>query len=498
MPTTITYDEVYGISLRFGIWFGIGLFFTVLFSFLRPQKPDFYAPKATKHQKVENLSPSFLAWVFSSRVLNETRNVDKIGQDAVIFLKFMRLGVELFLKLSILAIPLMLINYFAPKIMNTPDITRTIPALTLLTMGNIQKGSGLFYLHTLYTYISSFMAFYAMYHIWVFYLPMRQEYFESSEYIQEECHRTLLLNELPVSLRDQEAIKRYCEKYGIHLVEDHVHLGKHMGALRKLVEDHSQKVIELENILAHHFRKQTPKTLDQIRTLQDQVRELEKSISQKRSTAYEEFESSPYAFVSFDSVAAAHKALSLLEEGPIPVSLARRPNDIVWKNLEVELEDRNKRYIVALVFNIVLYIFWFCFVWFIGTFRRPARLNRIWPEFEQILESNTPLRIFFESYLGPVCVIITNFILLPRAMTKISDIQMRTSMTDNGHSSLRKFYTFLFYQRILEVLMPLGESIFINLNRGQTFTTAVSNAWATFSGVFVAVSSIYLEWFQLY
>jgi hypothetical protein len=487
MPTTITFDEVYGISLRFGIWFGIGLFFTVLFSFLRPQKPDFYAPKATKHQKVENLSPSFLAWVFSYRVLNETRNVDKIGQDAVIFLKFMKLGVALFFKLSIIAIPLMLINYFAPRIMNTPDITRTIPALTLLTMGNIQRGSGLFYLHTLYTYVTSFMAFYGMYQIWQFYLPMRQAYFHSPEYTQVECHRTLMFNELPMNLREQEAVRRYCEKYGVPLVDEHVHLGKHMAELRELVEQHSQKVIELENILAHHFRKQKAKSLETIRTLQFEVGQLEKKISQKRSMNYEDFENAPYAFIAFDSVAAAHKALSLLEEGPIPVTLARRPNDIVWKNVEVEVEDRNKRYAVALIYNIILYVFWIGFVWFIGTFRRPSRLNRVWPQFEQILESNTPLRIFFESYLGPVCVIITNFILLPRAMTKISDIQLKPSITDNGHSSLRKFYTFLFYQRVLEVLMPLVESIFLNLNRGQSFTVAVSNAWATFSGVFVAV-----------
>jgi hypothetical protein len=104
------------------------------------------------------------------------------------------------------------------------------------------------------------------------------------------------------------------------------------------------------------------------------------------------------------------------------------------------------------------------------------------------LTNNLAAKITFESYIGPILVIITNFILLPRILTFISNIQSSPSLTDNAMSTFRKFYTFLLYQRVLEYLMPFVETFVLSMQSGASFSKAIDAAWTAFPSVFVSVN----------
>ena len=88
---TIQYTDLAGVLTATIINGGIFLLLLVLFSYLRPKKPNVFQPKAVENELLNSLS----AWLepVLSRKYSENDLIKKMGLDAYMFLAFIKLVV---------------------------------------------------------------------------------------------------------------------------------------------------------------------------------------------------------------------------------------------------------------------------------------------------------------------------------------------------------------------------------------------------------------------
>lgn len=116
------------------------------------------------------------AWLRPTLFTNENQLVDKIGLDAVMFLRFLRFCVQFFLGLCAFGIPLCIFHSFAPKIIGQSNNDEGNvdeqngkngegkkkvfnPKLSSLSMNQVFRESPWFWLHASLVYLFSLYAY---------------------------------------------------------------------------------------------------------------------------------------------------------------------------------------------------------------------------------------------------------------------------------------------------------------------------------------------------
>lgn len=95
----------------FALYLGIAFGLTVLFSLVRPRHRLVYAPK-TKHADEAHAPPplgnGFFSWIKPVTTAKEAYLMDRIGLDAVLFLRFARMLRNIFLVFGVVGLAIML------------------------------------------------------------------------------------------------------------------------------------------------------------------------------------------------------------------------------------------------------------------------------------------------------------------------------------------------------------------------------------------------------
>lgn len=93
-----------------------------------------------------------------------------------------------------------------------------------------------------------------LWRFYVDYVKFRQEYFESEDYQKSMHARTLMIFNVPVSMRSDKALADWVNRMGLKYPAQQICIGTQNTELGKYVEEHEESVRKLEIILSNHLK----------------------------------------------------------------------------------------------------------------------------------------------------------------------------------------------------------------------------------------------------
>ncbi|KAF1933928.1 DUF221-domain-containing protein [Didymella exigua CBS 183.55] len=497
-----------------------GLLFLV-FCFLRPKNNRVYAPRA-KHAD-EKHRPQPLAngpfdWIKAVTQTKEQELVDKIGLDAVLFMRFLRMIRNIFIALSVMGcailIPVCIIgggNFY--------DQYSNIATLMKFTPQYI--GGSKFWAYVIFAYLVeiTFCGF-----IWWNYkavYKLRRTYFESAEYKASLHSRTLLLTHIPNSSRTDAGIAELVESGRQMDDVPRTVVGRNVKDLPELIEKHDETVRELEQHLAKYLsnpnqlpaKRPTCKVkkddttaygkgrVDAIEYLTDRIARLEVSIKEVRE-GVDMRNPMSYGFASFARIEDAHAvAYATRKKGPrgCDVYLAPKPNDLLWQNLSMSRKTRRARAFWDGLWMVLLTV---AFIVpniltsaFLSNF---ANLGLVWRDFQTNLNAHPTGWAIVQGILAPLVQTLMYLgvpIVFRRLFTHSGDVS-KTSRERHVASRLYAFYVFnnlvvfsvfgSVWRFVAAVIGAQDIGVWDAMKQGQPFTQLVTGL--------CNVSTFWLTW----
>jgi len=181
--------------------------------------------------------------------VKEPELVEKVGLDAVAFLRFTRLLRWLYTSIAILAcVVLFPINITQSKVDN--QVKRNL--LSLLTIRDV-RGNILF-IHVGISYLITLLIIIFVNYHWKQMVRLRQQWFRSPEHMDSFYARTLTVMKVPKKLQSDHGIQQIFQAVQVPYPTTAVHIGRRVGDLPELIEYHNNTVREFETILVRYLK----------------------------------------------------------------------------------------------------------------------------------------------------------------------------------------------------------------------------------------------------
>jgi hypothetical protein len=340
-----------------GLWGGVSIITVIAFNVLRPRNKIVYEPKVKYHvgdKQPPKLKDGFFDWLSPLIHTHEPVLLDKVGLDAVAFLRFIRMLRWLFLCVSVLACAVLLpINIVANN--QSPSADKN--SLSILT---VQGVTGTFlYAHIVLVYVVTFLVFGFVWYNWRKMLELRLTWFRSDEYNKSFYARTLMILNVPKQDQSDPKLTALFQSLQIPYPTTSVAIGRRVGQLPELIEYHNEAVRELERVLVRYLHggkiaKNRPTITiggflgiggtkkDAIDFYTNKLKRTEDAIEEWRSKI-DLKKAENYGFASMAAVPYAHIVAQMLEHKRprgTHITLAPNPKDIIWKNLNMSDAER--------------------------------------------------------------------------------------------------------------------------------------------------------------
>lgn len=195
-------------------------------------------------------SDSFLGWVSPLLHTKEPELVDKIGLDAAIYLRFLRLCRWLFSAIALLTCGVLAPINAVYNLRNVKSEDRD--ALSMLTIRNVS--GNLLFVHVAVTYIITIIVIVFVYFHWRDVVRLRNDWFRSPEYVQSFYARTLMVNYVPKKMQSDEGIRAIFDTVQVPYPTTSVHIARRVGRLPELIEYHNDAVRDLEQVLVKYLK----------------------------------------------------------------------------------------------------------------------------------------------------------------------------------------------------------------------------------------------------
>jgi hypothetical protein len=212
-----------------------------------------YEPKSKYHEENKEppkISKSFFGWLSPLIRVKEPELVDKVGLDAVTFLRFLRMMRWMFTSLAILGAASLIPPDIIYSIKKTKPRNRTL--LSVLTLQDVYDN--LLYVHIAASYVFTAIICGFAYVHWKEMARLRRSWFRSPEYLNQFYARTLQVTHVPKKYQSDEGIKAIFDSIQVPYPTTSVHIGRSVGALPELVEFHNDMVRELEKYLVRYLK----------------------------------------------------------------------------------------------------------------------------------------------------------------------------------------------------------------------------------------------------
>lgn len=295
-------------------------------------------------------------------------------------------------------------------------------------------------------------------------IDIRQEYLGSQTTITD---RTIRLSGIPVDLRSEEKIKKFTEDLGIGKVESVTlcrnwkelddKITRRQTILRKLEEawtvhlgsrrversletlpviqpspfeadnndrEDSHLLNGSDGYVAPYARKRPTakiwygrfklryRTVDAIDYYEEKLRQLDEEIKDLRK---KDFEPTPLAFVTMDSVASAQMAIQAVLD-PSPLQLLANnspaPSDVVWPNTYLSRSQRVFRSWTITFFIGVLSVFWTVLLLPIAAALNTCSIGEVFPRLASVLSRHDVLESLINTQLPTLSLTLLN-VLVP-------------------------------------------------------------------------------------
>ncbi|KAJ6589821.1 hypothetical protein DFH09DRAFT_908778 [Mycena vulgaris] len=324
----------------------------VLFNLLRPRNKIVYEPKA-KYHDIDKAPPRIsdtkfgCGWLPPLIHTKEPELLDKIGLDAVAFLRFLRLMRGIFAGIALLTCCILIpINFLYNRAHVKP---RKRDALSMLTIRDVEGNS--LYAHVTVSYLITILVIGFVYVHGRAMVKLRNQWFKSPEYMKSFYARTLSITNVPRNLQHDAGLNEVLVKSSVYPATS-VHIARTVGDLPQLIEYHNQTVRDFEAVLVKYLKggvhhKSRPVVTfggicgigavhrDAIEYYTNKLKQTEAAVEEHRSRI-DARKPENYGFASLAAVPYAHiAARNLAGKHPrgTTVMLAPNPKDIIWSNM---------------------------------------------------------------------------------------------------------------------------------------------------------------------
>ncbi|KAG0047434.1 hypothetical protein BGZ83_007523 [Gryganskiella cystojenkinii] len=468
-----TAQQPAALAVNLGTNIALSLITLGAFCWLRPRNGVIYAPKfhhASDEKRPPKLEGGYFSWMKPVWSCPDTDLVDKIGLDAVVFIRFTRMTRRMFQAMTVIGCGVLIpINVIATI---RAQQQQQIPAdkidkIAMLTMSGITNLNWL-WAHVGATWLFSLILYMAMYHGYVTFLKYRIQYFESEGYQENMASRTLMLAGLPNSLQDDEKLSAFMSNLGVKDKPVQALVGRKVDKLPDLMKKHKEMVTKLEKVMAKYFKdplnppKKRPTVregsifgpkVDAIDYYSHEIEVLSDQIEQTRSEL-NKTQPTNYAFVSYATIHAAHRTAKELSNtltyrqrakliDPPDLFLSPVPKDIIWFNVSNPKAFRKSRKILVNALFILGSLLFFIPMGILSAF---ANLNSIIGLFPQTKDYFTnPKNAFVAGMvqsLLPVLIMDILMLLVRKLIVYLAWLQGNITKSATDRSTLAKFYLF--------------------------------------------------------
>lgn len=212
-----------------------------------------YEPKVKYHvgnKPPPRISNSIFGWLPPLVNTKEPELLDKLGLDAIAFLRFNRLMRSLFSSVALLVCAVLIPVNVSYNLRKIPSEKRDI--LSILTIRDV--GGTLLYVHVAVTYIITLMVIAFVNYHWKEMVRLRRTWFRSPEYLESFYARTLTISNVPKQNQSDEGLKAIFDSVKAPYPTTSVHIGRKVGALPQLIEYHNTTVREFEEVLVKYLK----------------------------------------------------------------------------------------------------------------------------------------------------------------------------------------------------------------------------------------------------
>ena len=444
---------------------------TLLFSLMRPHNTVVYAPKqkyADEKHAPPRIGKGLFAWFGPVNRVKESQLVDKVGLDGTVFLRFTRMCRNMFFALSVISIVVLIP---ANTIGSNKTTTRNGPDKVFATMTPVSIKSEALWAHVFSAYaVDAIIAFF----LWRNYLAitrLRRQYFESADYLMSLHSRTLMITDIPSPSRSDEGILRILDGVEKTAGVPRASIGRNVKELPSMIDEHEKAVRKLEKVLAKYLKNpdrlplvrpthRPPKEyrrnngdekVDSIDYLTGRIRELESEIDYVRESV-DKRNSMPFGFASYESIDDAHVvAFASRKKHPLgtTITLAPRPNDLIWQNLPLTKNTRRWKRFMNNFWITILTVIWIVPNALIAVFlSNLSNLAQVWPGFRTNFDGHHLTWSAVQGVASPALISLI-YLILPIVFRRLSIKAGDTTKTSRERHVTTKLYAFFVFNNLI-------------------------------------------------
>ncbi|KAJ3124233.1 hypothetical protein HK098_001295 [Nowakowskiella sp. JEL0407] len=238
----------------------VGLLCFLIFCGVRTQFKDIYSPRRVlKVGAPPKLPTGYFNWIPVVYNIPESFIISTVGLDAAMFLRFLKMGYQLFGVLTILGIGIIApVNYFSstpeqPIFHKFPRNFNETVFIRAISVANVPAGSKFLNVHLIFTWIFSFVSYAFIIRFYRSYVQLKQKYTEhmlrKTNLMKIEL-RTIMVYGIPTSLRHEVDLAAYFESLNLGRVEQVV-LCRRWTQLRRAVSLRAYYLHQVETILTN-------------------------------------------------------------------------------------------------------------------------------------------------------------------------------------------------------------------------------------------------------
>ncbi|CAE6492579.1 unnamed protein product [Rhizoctonia solani] len=310
-----------------------------------------YEPKAKYHEGDKSppkVDAGFFSWVSPLIHVKEPQLLEKIGLDAVTFLRFLRLLRWSFTAVALVSVLGIGVFDYVYNLKHV-DATERNP-LSMFTIQDIHDEA--LYVHVAGAYAITLIILGSIWWHWREMVKLRLTWFRSDEYLKSFYARTLMIVQVPKKLQSDAGLEGLFGDMRMPYPTTAVHIGRRVGHLPEMIEYHNQAVRDLEQVLVKYLKggklgKKRPTITiggflgfggtkkDAIDFYSQRIANMEKAVEEARAQI-DTKKPENYGFASMAAVPYAHTVAQMLHRKHpkgTTITLAPNPKDIIWSNL---------------------------------------------------------------------------------------------------------------------------------------------------------------------
>ncbi|KAF2645744.1 DUF221-domain-containing protein [Massarina eburnea CBS 473.64] len=476
------------------------------------------------------LPDTFFGWVLPLWRITEEQVLASAGLDAYVYLAFFKMAIKFLLVALFFALVIIkpVHDTHSEKPITDDDKNnpeRDAPATWTAMATDYEYYTDYLWMYLVFVYLFTALVLYLIVSQTRKIIEVRQKYLGSQTTITD---RTIRLSGIPLELRSEDKIQEFIEGLEIGKVESVTlcmnwkelddRIAQRQVVLRKLEEawtvhlgsrrversletlpivqprppapdvengdSDSNEASTLLNDMDHDmddvipYARQRPKAkiwygrfklhfknVDAIDYYEEKLRRLDDDIKTLRK---KDFEPTPLAFVTMDSVATAQMAIqAVLDPSPLQLlaNSSPAPSDVVWSNTYLPRGKRMMRAWTITVFIGILSVFWSALLVPIAGALNTCAIQDVLPGLADALNSHELLRSLVNTQLPTLAVSLLN-VLVPFLYDWLANQQGMISQGDIELSVISKNFFFVFFNFFLVfTILGTGSGLLATLER---------------------------------